>query len=238
MNRRVAFEEPDGGRGGGAEKTSAGKPSEPSGHDRQGGQAQRGSMNDDSRGTPPEGDFGGAKPDPGIGGGEEKPQGPLEMIQMKKEVHEPELMKGSIDLPKMPEPYTDQSAVAFLEWMYEAGQMVGSLTDRASTWWEAATRVAISAYQAYQMETPLQRLKIRADKNDFVDDPKWARLERRVMALLLQSMQPQIKTEVTMLRIDKVKDCLFLRTSITPEATGNDPWIRQPLGVDFVTAGS
>ena len=53
-----------------------------------------------------------------------------------------------------------------------------------------------------------------------IDDPKWFRLEKRVMPLLLQSMPATIKNEVMMLRIGKVKTCIFkLYTVYAPGGT-------------------
>ena len=133
----------------------------------------------------------------------------LQQLQLRKDGHEPELLKGSLDLPKLPEPYQDASAVAFLEWIYEAGQVIGSITDRASTWWASNVDLAIEAYHRFQTETPLERLAIQVGEDSNVDGDKWSRLEKRVMALLLTSMTATIKAEVTMLRISRVKDCLF-----------------------------
>ena len=125
----------------------------------------------------------------------------LQQLQLRKDGQDPELLKGSIELPKLPEPYQDTSAVAFLEWVYEAGQAVGSITDRASTWWDANHK--------FQAETPLKRLTIQAGEDPKVDNEKWSRLEKRVMTLLLAAMSSSIKAEITMLRIHRVKDCLF-----------------------------
>ena len=133
----------------------------------------------------------------------------LQQLQLRKDGHEPELLKGSLDLPKLPEPYQDASAVAFLEWIYEAGQVIGSITDRASTWWAANVDLAMEAYHRFQTETPLKRLAIQVGEDNNVDGDKWSRLEKRVMALLLSSMTATIKAEATMLRISRVKDCLF-----------------------------
>ena len=74
----------------------------------------------------------------------------LQQLQLRKDGQDPELLKGSIELPKLPEPYQDTSAVAFLEWIYEAGQAVGSITDRASTWWSANLDLAMTAYHKFQ----------------------------------------------------------------------------------------
>ncbi|CAE7914211.1 GIP, partial [Symbiodinium sp. KB8] len=133
----------------------------------------------------------------------------LQQLQLRKDGQDPELLKGSIELPKLPEPYQDASAVAFLEWVYEAGQAVGSITDRASTWWDANLDLAMTAYHKFQAKTPLKRLTIQAGEDPKVDNETWSRLEKRVMTLLLAAMSSSIKAEITMLRIHRVKDCLF-----------------------------
>ena len=144
----------------------------------------------------------------------------LQQLQLRRDHQEPELLKGSVELPKMPEPYQEGSAVAFLEWVYEAGQIVGSITDRASGWWERTLALSLEAYRAFQGAAPLDRLRVEVAADGEIDDPKWFRLEKRVMTLLLQAMPATIKNEVMMLRIGKVKTCVFkLYTVYAPGGT-------------------
>ena len=42
----------------------------------------------------------------------------LQQLQLRRDGHEPELPEGSLDLPKLSEPYQDNSAVVFLEWVF------------------------------------------------------------------------------------------------------------------------
>ena len=144
----------------------------------------------------------------------------LQQLQLRKDTLDPELLKGAIDLPKLPEPYQESSAVSFLEWIYEAGQVVGSITDKASGWWARNVELALGAYYVYQRESSLNKLKVRVQDDPEADDARWSRLEKRVMTLLLQAMPAAIKNEVTMLRIGVVKDCLFkLYTVYAPGGT-------------------
>ena len=87
--------------------------------------------------------------------------------------------------------------------------MVSSITDRAGVWWNATLELALEAYHRYQNETPLKRLAIKLGTNSTVDDERWARLDKRVMALLLQCMTTSIKQEVLMLRLSSVKEVLY-----------------------------
>ena len=119
----------------------------------------------------------------------------LQQLQLRKDTLDPELLKGSIDLPKLPEPYQESSAVSFLEWVYEAGQVVGSITDKASGWWARNVELAMGAYYTYQRESSLKKLRVRVQDDLEVDDVRWSRLEKRVMSLLLQAMPAPIKND-------------------------------------------
>ncbi|CAE7224257.1 RE2 [Symbiodinium sp. CCMP2592] len=133
----------------------------------------------------------------------------LQQLQLRKETPEQELLKGSLELPKLPELYQDASSVSYLEWIYETGQVISSITDKAGIWWSVVLDLALEAYHRYQDETPLKRLKITLGTHPNADDEKWARLDKRVMALLLQCMTASVKQEVLMLRLPHVKDVLY-----------------------------
>ncbi|CAE7478405.1 RE1, partial [Symbiodinium necroappetens] len=98
---------------------------------------------------------------------------------------------------------------AFLEWIYETGQVVGSITDKASSWWTSTLDSVMEAYHRYQMETPLKRLEVRPGPTPGVDVERWARLDKRVLALLMPAMTATIKQEVLMLRLETTKEVLF-----------------------------
>ena len=80
----------------------------------------------------------------------------LQELHLRKESQDPELLKGNIGIPKLPEPYQEGSVVAFLEWVYETGQVVGSITDRAAVWWESNLALALQAHKRFQLESPLK----------------------------------------------------------------------------------
>ena len=108
----------------------------------------------------------------------------LQQLQMIKKDHvEPEAMKGSVELQKMPEP--GDAAVEFNDWMYVTEQMLGALTDNASAWFGQCLQCAREAYVRYQNASALERLNVTPALTDFLKDPKWFRLERRVLSLLL-----------------------------------------------------
>ena len=65
-------------------------------------------------------------------------------------------LKGSIELPEMPE-LTADSAVLFADWVYEVEQAVGGLSDKASRWFSLCLKAASEAYDLYQVSDPLTR---------------------------------------------------------------------------------
>ena len=92
-------------------------------------------------------------------------------------------VKSSVDLPMMPAVSQD-SAVEFADWVYEAEQIIGSLSDKASLWFSACLEVARTAYDAYNIASPLERLTLTPTIPGELRDPRWSRLERKVMTLL------------------------------------------------------
>ena len=117
-------------------------------------------------------------------------------------------VKSSVDLPAMPTVGQD-SAVEFSDWVYEAEQIIGSLSDKASLWFSACLEVARTTYDQYNIASPLQRLSLVPAIPQELRDPRWSRLEKRVMALLLGAMQKTAKEEVITHRISTVAELLF-----------------------------
>ena len=117
-------------------------------------------------------------------------------------------LKGTVDLPSMPEVSPD-AAVEFSDWIYEAEQAIGSLSDRAALWFSACLEVARATYDTYVTSTPLQRLSLTPEIPLELKDQKWSRLERKVMTLLLNAMKKTAKDEVITYRISSVPALLY-----------------------------
>ncbi|CAE7242183.1 unnamed protein product, partial [Symbiodinium sp. CCMP2456] len=132
----------------------------------------------------------------------------LQQLQMNKKDHsEAEAVKGSVELQKMPEP--GDAAVEFNDWMYVTEQMLGALTDNASAWFGQCLQCAREAYVKYQNASALERLSINPDLTDSLKDPKWFRLERRVLSLLLAAMPKAVKEDTITHRIESVAGVLY-----------------------------
>ena len=117
-------------------------------------------------------------------------------------------LKGTVEVPEMPDTGPEAS-VAFADWLYEVEQAIGSLSDKASTWFSACLEVARQAYAEYTLASPLNRLAMKPVIPDTLKEEKWARLERKVMTLLLGSMKKPAKEDAVTHRILDVPSLLF-----------------------------
>ena len=117
-------------------------------------------------------------------------------------------LKGTAEVPEMPDTGPEAS-VAFADWLYETEQAVGSLSDKASIWFSACLEVARQAYAEYSLASPLNRLAMQPVIPEALKDGKWARLERKVMTLLLGSMKKAAKEDAVTHRIVDVPSLLF-----------------------------
>ena len=113
-----------------------------------------------------------------------------------------------VDLPAMPDPGQD-AAVEYADWLYEVEQSVGSISDKASLWFAGCMAVAHRTYLKYVDATPLQRLSLEPEIPAELKDPKWSRLERKVMTLLLGSLKKAAKEEMVTHRVTTVPNLLY-----------------------------
>ena len=75
-------------------------------------------------------------------------------------------------------------SVEFADWLYEAEQVIGSLSDKAALWFSACLELARTTYVEYVESSPIMRLGLEARLPEELKDQKRERLERRVMTLL------------------------------------------------------
>ena len=117
-------------------------------------------------------------------------------------------VKGNVEVPMMPEVGTE-SAVEFSDWVYETEQAVGSLSDRASAWFAACLDLARRTYDEYVNATPIERLTLDVVVPEELSSPQWARLEKKVMTLLLGAMTKTAKDDVITHRVRNVPGVLY-----------------------------
>ena len=117
-------------------------------------------------------------------------------------------VKGNVEVPMMPEVGTE-SAVEFSDWMYETEQAVGSLSDRASGWFATCLELARRTYDEYVNASPIERLTLDVVVPEELRAPQWARLEKKVMTLLLGAMTKVAKDDVITHRVKTVPGVLY-----------------------------
>ncbi|CAE7605479.1 GIP [Symbiodinium sp. CCMP2592] len=109
-------------------------------------------------------------------------------------------LKGSVQIPQMPEA-GPESAVEYADWLFEAEQAIGGLSDR-------------SALCSFQIQEPakacsLEGLTLEVNIPAELKAERWSRLERRTMTLLLSSMTKTMKDDVITHRVDNVPTLLY-----------------------------
>ena len=132
----------------------------------------------------------------------------LQQAYLEKKDGPEHVIKGGIELPKLPEPHAD-GGVEFQDWVYMTEQMVGSLTDKAGAWYMATLACAKEAFARYQTATPLDRLNIAPALPDQLRAKLWERLDRRVLTLVLAAMPRQAKEDAVTHRVKTTADALF-----------------------------
>ena len=144
----------------------------------------------------------------------------LQQVYMqKKDGAENKAPKNGIELQQMPD-LTGDSSVEFSDWLYLAEQVVGSLTDNASTWFNLNLVCAQKAYSKFQTSTPMARPSIAPVRPPELRDGKWSRLERRVSSMLLSSMPKAAKEDAVTHRLNDVASMLY-RLHVLYQPGGN-----------------
>ena len=132
----------------------------------------------------------------------------LQQVYLGKNESRDSEVKGAIELPSMPE-LTGDAAVNFSDWLYETEQAAGGLSDRAAAWFTMCLACARETYERYQQSDPIARLSLEPLLSEELKNEKWSRLERRVLTLLLATLQKQAKDDAITHRVSSVTGLLF-----------------------------
>ncbi|CAE7252215.1 unnamed protein product [Symbiodinium sp. CCMP2592] len=132
----------------------------------------------------------------------------LQQVYMDKKSPESEALKGSVELPTLPD-LSGDTGVEFSDWLYVAEQIVGSLSDSSTSWFASTLALAKEAYHKHQQATPLERLTISPVISPELAAAKWSRLERRVMTMLLTAMPKAVKEDAVTHRVGTVAGAMF-----------------------------
>ncbi|CAE7573274.1 TY1B-DR3, partial [Symbiodinium sp. CCMP2456] len=133
----------------------------------------------------------------------------LQQVYMdKKNAGEAENLKGVNELAPLPE-LTGDTGVEFSDWLYVSEQAIGAMSDSASLWFERTLGAARDAYARYQMASPLERLAITPRVAPELMEPRWVRLDRKVMTLVLAAMPKMVKEDAVTHRVTSVAMALY-----------------------------
>ena len=131
----------------------------------------------------------------------------LQQVYMdKRGGTEVENLKGVTELAALPE-LTGETGVEFRDWLYVAEQTIGAMSDSAAQWYEKTLACAKEAYTRYQLASPLERLSVVPKVAAELMEPKWVRLDRKVMSLILNAMPKAVKEDAVTHRCPQWQWC-------------------------------
>ena len=133
---------------------------------------------------------------PGLGG-PDQPQGnttPMEPLR-------------SSDLPLLPQPGTEQSALQFGDWITVVTPMLGDVAGSARGWWNDILREASNLYDRWLTSTPLERIRLRPA--EVQRSEAHLRLEQRVVPMLLKCIPELIKQDLIASRTMTVTGIMY-----------------------------
>ncbi|CAE7402512.1 unnamed protein product, partial [Symbiodinium microadriaticum] len=132
----------------------------------------------------------------------------LQQVYMEKKGGADHEALKSTELPALPE-LTGDTGVEFSDWLYVAEQTIAAMSDSASLWYEKTLACVREAYSRYQVASPLERLTIGPRIAPELLEPKWVRLDRKVMTLILAAMPKTVREDAVTHRVSSVAAVLF-----------------------------
>ena len=119
------------------------------------------------------------------------------MLKSKEEIgEEPEVVRVSPQLPKLPEWCPESAPIDFNDWLTCLEVHMSDLSSNSQHWWEATMKVVSTWYAHHMTLTPIQRLSHVPELPDHLKQRKWSRLEKRAASLLMASIPETLREEV------------------------------------------
>ena len=117
--------------------------------------------------------------------------------------------KAVTELVKLPEYTVETGAIDFQDYLYLAEQQIATLAAGASEWWAQTLKVAQAAYAEYQTLSPVKRLNVVARLTPELQEPKYQKLERKVVSLVLASLPKGVRDDLVAYRVQGVHQILY-----------------------------
>ena len=103
---------------------------------------------------------------------------------------------GITTLPKLTSPDPTGGSLEFQDWLDLVGGLMGDLSDSSRLWWSSVMQLARDAYAQWSVSSPLDRLKVAPDERPEIIEGKWARVNARACAMLLEALDPSVKADI------------------------------------------
>ena len=147
-----------------------------------------------------------------------------------------EQLRGS-DLPLLPQPGSEQSALQFGDWITVVTPMIGDVAGSARGWWSEILREASNLYDRWLTSTPLERIRLRP--LEIQRSEAHLRLEQRVVPMLLKCIPELIKQDLIASRTMTVTGIMYrLWTIFQPGGSSERVSILKQLTEPKVAAGA
>ena len=111
-----------------------------------------------------------------------------------------EVVKNSIELPKLVEWSQETGPIDLGDWVATIEPFIEDLSDGAAEWWSLLWKEANEWYDRHQAMTPLERLSHEVVATEELAQAKWARLERRAAGMLMAAIPQSVREEVVSTR--------------------------------------
>ena len=112
----------------------------------------------------------------------------------------PESVKpGTVTLPTLPEP-ADSAPIDLADWLTLIEPAMTDLSDSSGQWWELVVDEARKWYSHYIHLRPLQRATCVIEPSLELQKPKWVRVEKRAISMMLAAAPTSVKEELVATR--------------------------------------
>ena len=122
------------------------------------------------------------------------------LVDKDKKQEGPESVKpGTATLPVLAEP-SDTAPIDLADWLTMVEPAMTDLSDSSGEWWELVVSEAKAWYKQYIKLRPIQRASSKIEPSAELQKPKWARVEKRAISMLLSSVPTTVKEELVATR--------------------------------------
>ena len=114
-----------------------------------------------------------------------------------KSKDKPEVIKPGVGaLPALPA-HGPESCLAFADWLHETRPALADVSDTSEELWALTVAEATQWYSSYLRLDPLSRLTAKPVPSSELNQPRWARVSRRIETMVLTAAPAVVKEEVS-----------------------------------------